>query len=75
MKRSLIRRLTRITNSNQFIPEIDGFRFLAISMVVLAHIAHVFAGSVAETTSNASLVGILNEFLNRGTYGVEFFLS
>jgi hypothetical protein len=30
--------LRRIITSNRFIPEVDGFRFLAIVLVIIAHI-------------------------------------
>ncbi len=73
MNPSLPDRLRRITSSGRFLPEIDGFRFLAIAAVVLAHIVLVFTGNevrglaLDEATSHASVL------LERGTYGVEFF--
>src|SRR4051794_34066835 len=36
--RPLYRHLTRITSSGRFVPEIDGLRFVAISLVVLIHV-------------------------------------
>ena len=42
----LRRRLARITSSGEFIPQIDGLRFLAI-LLVLGH--HVFAGYLVQT--------------------------
>lgn len=70
---SLSERLRRITSSGSFIPEIDGFRFLAISSVVLAHIVLVFRNN--ETRGLALDAGAAHAalLLERGTYGVEFF--
>src|SRR6266436_6301349 len=49
----LLGRLSRVTTSGQFIPEIDGLRFIAIALVFFAHV-HAYtavktSGDVAPT--------------------------
>lgn len=73
MKTSLPDRLRRITSSGQFLPEIDGFRFLAISAVVIAHVAFVFTRNGARGAPADPAHLAVTHFLERGTFGVEFF--
>lgn len=65
-------RFRRITSSGQFIPEIDGFRFLAITAVVWTHIVYIFTrhGARLQLDPVADHAKIVME---RGAYGVEFF--
>ncbi|HXD01600.1 MAG TPA: acyltransferase [Verrucomicrobiae bacterium] len=64
-------RLSRITSGGNFIPEIDGLRFLAISSVLLFHASYALLhayhwelGASAEAVSN---------LFARGALGVELF--
>lgn len=66
-----IGRLSRVTSGGNFIPEIDGLRFLAIGSVLLFHVNHALNRAYQwtpkpweQTVSNA---------LSRGTLGVELF--
>jgi peptidoglycan/LPS O-acetylase OafA/YrhL len=65
--------LKRITSGSSWIPEIDGLRFIAITLVVLFHL-------IAEVTSKSSVPPIsrswysgLIAFLSRGDIGVRIF--
>jgi peptidoglycan/LPS O-acetylase OafA/YrhL len=44
----------RITTSGQFIPEIDGLRFIAIAAVILHHVAHFVTDSRGQTEGSIS---------------------
>jgi len=66
-----IGRLSRVTSGGNFIPEIDGLRFLAIGSVLLFHVNYSLGRAYhwtmkpwEQTISNA---------LSRGTLGVELF--
>jgi len=59
--------LRRITSDGQFIPQVDGFRLLAISLVILDHIH----GQIANQAGIA-WPSLLN-FADGGRRGVEFF--
>jgi len=66
-----IGRLSRVTSGGNFIPEIDGLRFLAIGSVLLFHVNYSLSRAYhwtmkpwEQTISNA---------LSRGTLGVELF--
>lgn len=67
-------RLARITSSNRFIPEVDGFRFIAILWVLCYHINGYFA---EKTLSYAVKAGASTDWLHKlclvGNYGVELF--
>ena len=72
MKKSRIN-LSRITTSGNFIPEIDGLRFVAIVSVVLFHLYGFIEnkdGSVYNTTYNFDFIA---NFLKNGNFGVELF--
>ena len=66
-------RLQRLTSSGKFIPEIDGFRFLAISSVILAHIVIIFLRNSARGLQLDPALDSVAVVLKRGTFGVEFF--
>lgn len=72
MKKNRIN-LSRITTSGNFIPEIDGLRFVAIISVVLFHLYGFIEnkdGSVYNTTYNFDFI---TNFLKNGNFGVELF--
>ncbi len=63
--------LRRIITSNRFIPEIDGFRFLAIIIVIISHIFIQCAPLYAKTMLGALFV---RAFLD-GRHGVYLFFT
>lgn len=60
--------LTRITSTGNFIPEIDGLRFIAILSVVSFHIYEY-----ANTKLGTSSFGLLGDMLHNGQRGVPLF--
>lgn len=71
--RSLFRRLSlrRIVTSNRFIPQVDGFRFLAIGIVLLAHIL-----SRCPTPASMGIFGrLFYRAFTDGKHGVYLFFS
>jgi peptidoglycan/LPS O-acetylase OafA/YrhL len=70
----VLSRLSRVTSSGNFIPEIDGLRFFAIAAVVLFHIAeHVrFHGPVHYAEAPRSSIYRL---CSGGFVGVELFFT
>lgn len=69
---ALLSHLSRRTTSGQFIPEIDGLRFVSIGLVVLFHlIAYLAAHST--TMSQAPLDVWLLRIASTGHYGVQLF--
>ncbi|MCD6010367.1 MAG: hypothetical protein K0Q79_229 [Flavipsychrobacter sp.] len=67
-------KLRRITTNQLYFPEIDGIRFMAISLVILFHIYKYFISHVSEDIV-AGLAGnsLLNTFLDNSDRGVELF--
>ena len=64
----------RITNSGNFIPEIDGLRFLAIALVVLYHLdGFLFKELTSEYKDNLENYNLLHEIMLHGYFGVEIF--
>jgi peptidoglycan/LPS O-acetylase OafA/YrhL len=71
---SLLQRLTRVTSSGRFIPEIDGMRFIAIFSVVLFHLnGFMLQRNVHEYVDAAGDYQLFNIFLSHGHYGVQLF--
>ena len=73
MKKSRIN-LSRITSSGNFIPEIDGLRFVAIVSVVLFHLYGFIEnkdGSVYNSTYNFDFI---TNFLKNGNFAWSYFL-
>ncbi|MDD2594559.1 MAG: acyltransferase [Bacteroidales bacterium] len=69
-------KFTRATNSQNFIPEIDGFRFFAIITVVLMHLNVGFCRTAGLNYKDGMMVICsLSWFLNRGGLGVQVFFS
>lgn len=68
-----LNRFSRVTLSQQFIPEIDGLRFFAIVSVVLFHLrtSVLRIGEYDESTLKAN--SVLFEVLSNGGYGVNVF--
>jgi peptidoglycan/LPS O-acetylase OafA/YrhL len=63
----------RITSSGNFIPEIDGLRFIAIISVVLLHLNNFIAIKyVTKNTENFDF-SFLNKILSHGHVGVPLF--
>jgi peptidoglycan/LPS O-acetylase OafA/YrhL len=73
-------RLSRITSSGKFIPEIDGLRFIAIALVVLLHIHFYVANKAGERFDPAPTFfgpgeNPLMQVVKHGGYGVELFFA
>ena len=69
----LLGHLSRRTTSGQFIPEIDGLRFVSIAMVVCFHLGgYTMAKSTAIRFANP-LDNALAHLLATGHYGVQLF--
>src|SRR5262249_49891963 len=70
----LVRHLSRRTSSGEYIPEVDGIRFLAILSVILFHttaMAYVARGTYGPKWSEGH--GFLLHLLGCGWFGVEIF--
>lgn len=72
MLKNLASRLRRKTSSGRFIPEIDGFRFVAIFAVVLYHIKGSLDKSSVDFIHGPKEDWLAN-ILVHGKYGVELF--
>ena len=59
--------LRRIITSNRFIPEVDGFRFIAILIVIVSHV-YVQCGPVPGTGAFAQAFAFAFEDGKRGVY-------
>lgn len=74
LMRSIITSLRRVTNSGQFIPEIDGLRFVAIAMVILYHLdGYLFKELQAFYPEDALNFSWWHRILQQGYFGVEVF--
>jgi len=71
-RRRVLDRLGRVTTSGRFIPQIDGLRFVAISSVLLFHLAVdlTFKNPAAFSPTPASGLGLV---ALAGAHGVELF--
>jgi peptidoglycan/LPS O-acetylase OafA/YrhL len=65
----LVTRASRDTTSGQFIPEIDGLRFIAIFSVILFHLNWF----ITSKTGRGEGADLLTEFLSHGNIGVQLF--
>ena len=72
MKKSKIN-LSRITTSGNFIPEIDGLRFVAIVSVVLFHLFGFIENKDGSVYNNTYNFDFIANFLKNGNFGVELF--
>lgn len=76
MMKQILSRLTRVTNSQNFIPEVDGLRFLAILPVVLMHLnTHYTRVTAGQFDALAPGEVGLKYVLERGGLGVELFFA
>lgn len=70
----IIRRLSRVTSSGMFVPEIDGLRFIAIMSVVLFHVG---CETKSNSLSHSGVSGFINHaaanLFSKGFFGVELF--
>lgn len=70
----LLKRLQRITSNQQYYPEIDGIRFVAIVLVLLFHAYGYFLAKTAAIYPGASSrYKLLDTLLRNGDRGVELF--
>ena len=69
----LLRYFARETSSGRFIPEIDGLRFVAITMVVLFHLDGYLTARAGYNFTGASSSEWLHALARRGNHGVELF--
>jgi peptidoglycan/LPS O-acetylase OafA/YrhL len=74
----LLARLSRVTTSGRYIPEIDGLRFVAILLVFMIHINYLlFIKSHISFIEKPSLTGLdpnpLLQVAKNGYYGVHLF--
>ncbi|MDQ3142275.1 MAG: acyltransferase [Bacteroidota bacterium] len=66
--------LQRITNTGKFIPEIDGLRFIAISLVVIYHIDYfIFRENLNQYNFAKENFSFLHSLCLRGHFGVQIF--
>jgi len=63
----------RITSSGNFIPEIDGLRFIAISSVVLYHLSGFLTAKDVSQYKDTFNYSILKQLLSHGHLGVPLF--
>lgn len=72
----LARHLSRVTSSGEFIPEVDGIRFLAILAVLVFHTAiDVYIARGAFSAGWAEHHGMLLHLIGMGWFGVEIFFT
>lgn len=68
--------LQRVTNSGKFIPEIDGLRFLAISMVLVYHLDGFLMKELqGEYYKGPDAYQWLHRIFQNGYFGVELFFA
>lgn len=63
----------RITSSGNFIPEIDGLRFIAIVSVVLFHLAGFLVAKDSHLYLDSIDYSLLKKYLSHGDLGVPLF--
>jgi len=62
----------RITSSGNFIPEIDGLRFIAITSVLLYHLSHFLTVKMGSQETSGSF-SFVKQILANGNLGVPLF--
>ncbi len=75
---SIANKLSRVTSSGEFIPEIDGLRFFAILPVVILHatyqaVAHTHPGKAYDPQWGEHSANTLVQFFATGWIGVQIF--
>ena len=68
-----LRHFSRVTSSGRFIPEIDGFRFIAIASVFLFHLTGQMAVKSRHFTEADAAHDWLAGFTRHGDHGVPLF--
>lgn len=66
--RTFLSRFTRITTTGRLIPEIDGLRFVAITMVIITHIAAIY-----EVKGYPGTPPVASHYFKLGSEGVQLF--
>jgi peptidoglycan/LPS O-acetylase OafA/YrhL len=69
----ILRRLSRVTTSGNFVAEIDGLRFIAIAVVVLFHLLMALQSRNPWMTVEPAHSSVLAAVVRRGFHGVELF--
>lgn len=68
--------LRRITSNDQYIPELDGLRFIAIFMVIFCHINELlFNAGQFQYTDGIENYSVLNDWMKHGYFGVDIFFA
>lgn len=70
INQALLAKLSRVTSSGRFIPQIDGLRFAAIAWVFIYHSHHY---TLAGHLPSGPIAQFVNDFLLRGWFGVQLF--
>ncbi len=69
-----MRYLSRVTSSGEFIPEVDGIRFLAIAAVLIFHTTiDIYSAHGRPGTGWAENHGIILHLIGLGWFGVQIF--
>lgn len=71
--RSMLSHLSRRTTSGQFIPEIDGLRFVSIALVVLFHLCGYTAAKTIGGHPQEAVGNFIALLASTGHYGVQLF--
>lgn len=71
----LLGRLSRVTSSGDFIPEIDGMRFLAIALVIVFHINAYYLLKRPIPPDHSYRESLLHSLLGHGYLGVPIFFA
>jgi peptidoglycan/LPS O-acetylase OafA/YrhL len=69
----LLHKLSRVTSSGKYIPEIDGLRFLAIMPVVLVHVRNFLVIKSGDAYAVSPETDWVAQLTSYGHYGVELF--
>lgn len=73
---AILDRLSRATNSRHFIPEVDGFRFFSIVIVMLMHLNVCFGRTLGyDYLTGQNIFGSFGYFITRGGLGVQVFFA
>jgi len=68
--------LKRITSNDQYIPEIEGLRFIAIFLVVFCHINELlFNAGNFDYHDGVEKYQVLNDWMKHGYFGVDIFFA
>jgi peptidoglycan/LPS O-acetylase OafA/YrhL len=75
MLRRLLQPFRRVTASGNYLPEVDGLRFVAIVWVVLLHAYGFFLKKSGPFTEGLKDYPLLDYILMRGAFGVDMFFT